>query len=64
MKTMEKLHNIFIIFIHNEFHSKEKKKKKMKNERRDPKELGCAPGFKKKPRCPWHAISSPHLMIY
>jgi hypothetical protein len=28
MKTMEKLDNIFIIFIHNEFYSKEKKKKK------------------------------------
>jgi len=52
MKTMEKLDNIFIIFIHNEFYSKEKKKKKMKNERRDPKELGCAPGLKIKSRCP------------
>jgi hypothetical protein len=27
MKTMEKLDNIFIIFIHNEFYSKEKKNK-------------------------------------
>jgi hypothetical protein len=45
MKTMEKLDNIFIIFIHNEFYSKEKK---IKDVRRDPRELGCTPSIKKR----------------